>query len=73
MSAEARADVWIEMRRDRESNGSVSWRSGNAQRIALRHCRRCGVTPPTLGAGLEWAVAACGGMMSATKFILEQR
>ena len=31
----------------RESNGTVSWRNGNAQRIALRHCRRCGVTPPT--------------------------
>ena len=26
-----------------------------------------------LGAGLELAVAACGGMMSATKFVLEQR
>ena len=38
----------LEMRRDRESNGSVSWRNGNAQRIALRHCRRCGVTPPTV-------------------------
>ena len=26
-----------------------------------------------LGAGLELAVAACGGVLSATKFILEQR
>ena len=36
---------WME-KGSRESNGSVSWRNGNAQRIALRHCRRCGVTPP---------------------------
>ena len=40
-------DTWMEMKRDRESNGSVSWRNGNAQRLALRHGRRCGVTPPT--------------------------
>ena len=41
-------DMWMEMRRDRESNGSVSWRNGNAHRTALRHCRRRGVTryPP---------------------------